>query len=81
MSAFLAIQEQEAMWWRDATLAYFESLSGRPFPPGTLPPAHTLQEYEALSLSLRPGEPGMDRRAFSALIPCLPSRVAAGDAA
>ena len=34
-AAFLAIQEKEAQWWRDATLAYFQSLSGKPFPSGT----------------------------------------------
>jgi alpha-glucuronidase len=48
-AAFLAIQEKEAEWWRDATLAYFQSLSGRPFPPGYAPPAQSLQEYESLS--------------------------------
>jgi alpha-glucuronidase len=57
-SAFLAIQEKEAQWWRDATLAYFQSLSGRPFPPGYAPPEHSLQEYEALSFPYAPGNPG-----------------------
>jgi alpha-glucuronidase len=58
VSAFLAIQEQEAEWWRDATLAYFQSISQRPFPPGYAPPKHTLAEYEALSFPYAPGNPG-----------------------
>jgi alpha-glucuronidase len=57
-AAFLAIQEKEAQWWRDATLAYFQSLSGRPFPPGYAAPLHSLQEYQALSFPYAPGNPG-----------------------
>jgi alpha-glucuronidase len=63
-SAFLAIQEKEAQWWRDATLAYFQSLSGRPFPPGYAPPEHSLQEYEALSFPYAPGNPGWTAAPF-----------------
>jgi alpha-glucuronidase len=48
-SAFLAIQEQEARWWRDACIAYFQSLSRRPLPEGYAPPLHSLAEYEAIS--------------------------------
>ncbi len=29
VAAFLAIQEQEAQWWRDACIAYFQSISKR----------------------------------------------------
>jgi alpha-glucuronidase len=47
-SAFLAIQEKEARWWRDACIAYFQSLSKRPLPTGFAPPEHTLAEYEAM---------------------------------
>jgi len=64
VSAFLAVQEKEAKWWRDATLAYFESLSGRPFPAGYDPPAHSLQEYEALSFPYAPGNPGWTAAPF-----------------
>ncbi len=39
VSAFLAIQEKEAQWWRDASIAYFQSLSHRPLPAGYAPPA------------------------------------------
>ena len=64
VSAFLAIQEKEAQWWRDATLAYFQSISGRPFPRGYAPPEHTLQEYQALSFPYAPGNPGRTAAPF-----------------
>jgi len=49
--AFLAIQEREALWWRDACLAYFQNVSRRPFPPpGFAPPAHPLAHYESISV-------------------------------
>jgi alpha-glucuronidase len=49
-SAFLAIQEKEARWWRDACIAYFQSISHRALPKGYAPPEHTLLEYEAISM-------------------------------
>jgi len=56
VAGFLAIQEQEAQWWRDACLAYFQSVSHRPLPPGTAPPAHPLSYYEALRFPWAPGQ-------------------------
>ncbi|HEX4736526.1 MAG TPA: alpha-glucuronidase family glycosyl hydrolase [Allosphingosinicella sp.] len=53
---FLAIQEEEAQWWRDASIAYFQSLSHRPLPAGTAPPAHSLDYYEALRFPYAPGQ-------------------------
>ena len=32
--ALLAIQEEEARWWRNACLLYFQTFSQRPLPPG-----------------------------------------------
>ena len=63
VSAFLAIQEQEATWWRDATLAYFQGVSKRPFPAGYVP-AHTLADYEAISVPYAPGNPGWTAAPF-----------------
>jgi alpha-glucuronidase len=57
IAAFLAIQEREATWWRDASLAYFGSVSGRPLPPGYAPPAHDLAWYRAQRFSHVPGSP------------------------
>jgi alpha-glucuronidase len=55
ISAFLAIQEQEAKWWRDASIAYFQSVSKRPLPAGTVPPEHDLAYYQALKFPYAPG--------------------------
>jgi alpha-glucuronidase len=55
VSAFLAIQEQEATWWRDASIAYFQSLSQRPLPPGYNPPQHALEHYQGLCFPYVPG--------------------------
>jgi alpha-glucuronidase len=55
VSQMLAIQQDEARWWRDASLAYFSDVSGRPLPEGVAPPARTLAEYEAMSFPLAPG--------------------------
>jgi alpha-glucuronidase len=56
--AFLAIQAREAGWWRDATLAYFQSVSHRPFPPGFPHPARPLADYESMVAPYAPGNPG-----------------------
>jgi alpha-glucuronidase len=58
IAAFLGIQEREAQWWRDASIAYFQSLSRRPLPQGFAPPEHSLQYYEALCFPYVPGNPG-----------------------
>jgi alpha-glucuronidase len=63
-SAFLAIQEEEARWWRDACIAYFQSVSMRPLPEGVAPPAHSLAEYEAISTPYAPGNPGWTAAPF-----------------
>jgi alpha-glucuronidase len=55
-SDYLAIQEREAHWWRDACIAYFQSLNRLPLPPGSAPPAHPLAWYEALHFPYAPGQ-------------------------
>jgi alpha-glucuronidase len=52
-AAYLAVEENEAKWWRDASIAYFQSLSGLPLPPGEAPPRHPLSDYE----SVKPTDP------------------------
>lgn len=54
-AAFLAIQQKEAQWWRDASIAYFQSLNGLPLPTGYQPPAHPLSYYESLTFPYVPG--------------------------
>ena len=55
VAAFLAIQQKEAQWWRDASIAYFQHVNGLPLPPGYAPPAQPLEYYEALSFPYAPG--------------------------
>jgi alpha-glucuronidase len=52
---FLAIQEDEARWWRDSSIAYWRSLNGLPMPEGHAPPAHDLAHYRNLSFPHAPG--------------------------
>ena len=55
VSAFLAIQEQEARWWRDASVLYFQTFSRRPLPDGYERPEHTLEHYMAIEKRFVPG--------------------------
>jgi alpha-glucuronidase len=54
---FLAIQEREARWWRDASLSYFRTFSGRPLPRGTAAPAHPLDWYQRITCPADPTRP------------------------
>jgi len=56
VAAFLRIQRHEAQWWRDASVAYFQSVSGRPLPAGEIAPPHPLAWYEALQFPSAPGD-------------------------
>jgi len=55
VQAFLAIQEKEARWWRDASVLYFQTFSGRPIPETYEPPAHTLDYYMGIEKRYVPG--------------------------
>jgi alpha-glucuronidase len=52
-ASYLAIEQNEAQWWRDASIAYFQSLSGLPLPAGEAAPRHPLSYYE----SIKPTDP------------------------
>lgn len=54
---FLTIQQREAVWWRDASIAYFQSIAKRPLPAGAAAPAHPLDWYRAQSFPYAPGNP------------------------
>jgi alpha-glucuronidase len=58
VSAYLAVQEREARWWRDACVAYFQSVSGLPLPAGVRPPEYRLEHYKALHFPFAPGRGG-----------------------
>jgi alpha-glucuronidase len=51
----LAIQAQEAVWWRNACLLYFQTFSGKPIPSNYEQPEHTLRYYKELSFPYAPG--------------------------
>src|SRR5262245_49318006 len=64
VDVFLGIQEREAQWWRDASIAYFQSISRRPLPEGYAPPEHALEYYESLRFPYAPGAPGRTAAPF-----------------
>ena len=55
VARFLQIQQQEAQWWRDASIAYFQSINGLPLPVGSAAPPHPLSYYQALQFPYAPG--------------------------
>ena len=55
VEAFLAIQESEARWWRDASIAYWLSVAKRPLPAGVVPPAHDVSWYRSRRDQFVPG--------------------------
>ncbi len=56
-ATYLAIQEREARWWRDASLSYWMSVNRRPLPVGTRAPEHDLAWYKAQNFPYAPGNP------------------------
>jgi len=58
VASYLAIQEREARWWRDACIAYFQSVNHHALPPGVVAPALTLEQYRAMHFSFAPGHGG-----------------------
>jgi alpha-glucuronidase len=53
--AFLAIQELEARWWRDASVLYFQTFSKRPIADECGPPQETLEHYMSIDRRFVPG--------------------------
>jgi alpha-glucuronidase len=51
----LARQHEEAIWWRDACVAYFQRVSGLALPQGVRPPAQPLEYYKSLQFPFAPG--------------------------
>lgn len=51
----LAVQEKEAVWWRNACLLYFQTHSKMPIPGGYEQPNQTLEYYKSLSFPFAPG--------------------------
>ncbi|MET0634537.1 MAG: alpha-glucuronidase family glycosyl hydrolase [Chitinophagaceae bacterium] len=51
----LAIQYDEAVWWRNACLLYFQTFSKRPIPSGYQQPDKSLSYYQSLRFPFAPG--------------------------
>jgi alpha-glucuronidase len=51
----LSIQLQDATWWRDACLLYFQTFSGQAIPANYEKPAHTLDYYKGIKIQYVPG--------------------------
>src|SRR5262249_30106800 len=63
-AAFLAVQAKEAQWWRDASIAYWETFSHRSMPAGHAPPPHDVEYYKAIYFPYAPGRPGYTAAPF-----------------
>jgi alpha-glucuronidase len=57
VAANLRAQHMEAMWWRDASVSYWQSLNGLPLPAGHPLPAHSLTYYKTIRFEDLPGDP------------------------
>ena len=55
VTMLLIIQEKEAVWWRDACLSYFQSISKMPIPTQYEKPKHSLEYYKAIRNPFAPG--------------------------
>ncbi|MBO9730304.1 MAG: alpha-glucuronidase [Chitinophaga sp.] len=51
----LNIQHKEALWWRNACVLYFQSISHMPIPASYEKPDHTLEYYQQLQFPFAPG--------------------------
>jgi alpha-glucuronidase len=49
----LAVQEKDAIWWRDACLMYFQTFSGKEIPEELDRPVHKLNELKALKFNYK----------------------------
>lgn len=55
VNQLLAIQETEAVWWRNACLLYFQTFSKLPFPSEIEQPSGDLEYYKSLQFPYAPG--------------------------
>ncbi|MDO9554426.1 alpha-glucuronidase family glycosyl hydrolase [Rhodonellum sp.] len=53
--SFMKIQAEEAVWWRDACLLYFQQFSKMPLPDGVDKPEHDLDYYLNFNPKFVPG--------------------------
>ena len=51
----LNVQENEAIWWRNACVLYFQTFSKMPLPAGYEKPDRSLEYYKSLRFPYAPG--------------------------
>jgi len=52
VKAKLAIQEHDAIWWKDACLLYFQEFSKQPIPEGVEAPVNKLEDLKKIKLNM-----------------------------
>ncbi|TDK41821.1 alpha-glucuronidase family glycosyl hydrolase [Algoriphagus formosus] len=55
VNQLLSVQIEEARWWRNACLLYFQTFSGKPFPDEIEKPEGDLEYYKSLRFPFAPG--------------------------
>jgi alpha-glucuronidase len=55
---FLTIQENDAVWWKNACILYFQTFSKMPIPSNVEKPDHALEYYKNLRYNYAPGSGG-----------------------
>ncbi len=55
VNQLLAVQREEAEWWRNACLLYFQTFANRPFPEEIEKPEGDLEYYKSLKFPFAPG--------------------------
>jgi alpha-glucuronidase len=58
VSMLLNIQYDEAVWWRNACVSYFQTFSKKSLPKNFPQPDHDLEYYESLQFPYAPGKGG-----------------------
>ncbi|MCL7986685.1 alpha-glucuronidase [Sphingobacterium sp. lm-10] len=53
VQAKLKIQAQDAVWWKDAVLLYFQTFSNLPIPSSVEKPVHQLEDLQKIKLDLK----------------------------
>jgi alpha-glucuronidase len=48
----LKIQQEDAVWWKDACLQYFQTFSKRPIPAEIEKPVHKLEDLKKIKLNM-----------------------------
>jgi alpha-glucuronidase len=55
VSSLISIQHQEAIWWRNACVLYFQTFSKKDIPSGLAKPDQSLSYYQSLEFPFAPG--------------------------